>query len=146
MNPRPGFWIDLFTAFVAGAFLCSLMFQKAEAAELLIHGPSFHFDRDADYSNRNYGLGYAFDNNVVVGAYENSINRTSVYVGYLVNLNQHVGILAGVVTGYEERPVQPAVLLVLTAPLTQNWNAHLNVAPVKGGFINLSIGYQWGAT
>lgn len=31
MNPRLVFWIDLFTAFVAGAFLASLLFSPAPA-------------------------------------------------------------------------------------------------------------------
>jgi hypothetical protein len=142
MNPRLVFWIDLVTALGASALLWAMLSPKAEAAELILHGPSHHFDSQAGYNNQNFGLGYAFDNNIVVGAYDNSIRRTSVYAGYVLRLTEHVGILAGVATGYEKMPVQPAALLIFTAPITGHWLLHFNVAPVKGGFINLSLGYR----
>jgi len=150
VKPRHVFWIDLVTALGASALLWAMLSPKAEAAELILHGPSYHFDSQAGYNNQNFGLGYAFDNNVVVGAYENSLSRTtqnpgrrtSVYAGYLLRLTDHVGIMAGAVTGYEKMPVQPALLLILTAPITRQWHVHFNVAPVKGGVINLSLGYR----
>ena len=150
MKPRHVFWIDLFTALAAGALLYVGPAPEAEPAELILHGPSYHFDSEAGYNNQNFGLGYAFDNNVVVGTYENSLSRTaqnperrtSVYAGYLLRLTDHVGIMAGAVTGYEKMPVQPAALLVLTTPIIGHWRVHFNVAPVKGGVINLSLGYR----
>lgn len=125
-------------AFLAGVLLASC---NARGAELIVHGPSHHFD-NTDYNSATYGLGYRFDNNVVVGSYKNSIDRQSVYGGYLLQANRYVGLLVGAVTGYEQHTVWPAAVLVLTAPISKSFNLHLNLAPVNGGFINLSVGVK----
>jgi len=140
MNPWLVFWIDLVTAFVAGAFLWTLLFPQAQAAEIIFHGPSYHFDEERGYNNANFGLGYAFDNRAVVGTYYNSEYRASVYAGYLIELSAHVGVLIGAATGYEQQVVSPAVLLTFTVPLENRWRLHVNVAPAKDGLINLALG------
>jgi len=142
MKPRTVLWIDLVTAFVAGAFLYTLLFPQARAAELILHGSSYHFDTAAGYNNQNSGLGWVFDNDLVVGAYENSIQHTSVYAGYIARATKHIGLLAGFVTGYDKMPVQPAAVLIITVPVTKRWLAHFNVVPIDGGVINLALGYR----
>ena len=113
------------------------------ADELILHGPSYHFDRSSDFNNDNYGMGYAFDNGFVAGAYHNSIDRTTIYAGYVVRLHARVGIILGVATGYEI-PVAPAAVLNFNMPLDKQWSLHLNILPVKSGVANLAIGYQFG--
>jgi hypothetical protein len=117
------------------------------AAELILHGPSYHFS-DNGMNNANYGVGYRFDNRVVAGVYHNSLGRASVYLAYLLPVatlpwNVSADVLLGAVTGYEQMAVWPAVVPILTKPMGKNWRAHISAVPVNGGFVNLSIGYQF---
>lgn len=134
---RVAFWILLA---IAGVTLTHC--TPAPADELILHGPSYHFHAERGYNNENYGIGYRLDNNVVAGVYHNSLYNPSAYVGYVVELHQRVGILVGAVTGYERRPIWPAALLTINAPLGNRWRLHVNVAPIADGFINVALGYQ----
>ena len=116
----------------------------APADELILHGPSHHFDRSSDFNNDNYGVGYAFDNGFVAGTYHNSIDNQTVYAGYVVRLHARVGIILGVATGYGI-PVAPAAVLNLNMPLDKRWSLHLNILPIKQGVANLALGYQLGS-
>jgi len=115
--------------------------RNSGAAELILHGPSYHFDRDAGYNRANFGAGYAFDNKFVVGTYHNSEYRPSVYAGRLFPFNEHFSVLAGAVTGYQHA-ITPAAVAVFTVPIEKNWRLHINVVPFKDGFINLALGMR----
>src|SRR5262245_50333527 len=71
------------------------------AAELILHGPSLHYTHNDEQQNLNFGLGYIHDNNVALGAYRNSENSASAYLGYFYSINHHVGVIGGVVSGYQ---------------------------------------------
>ena len=120
--------------------LLLLLSLPAQAGELLLHGPSYHFG-PTEYNNANYGLGYAFDNNFVLGAYENSINKTSVYAGYCFTVTQRISVLAGAVSGYEI-PVAPAVVLSYRVPITERLGLRINLVPFGSGVINLALGVR----
>lgn len=112
----------------------------AHAGELIVQGPSYHFGKD--YNGNTPGLGYVADNNLTAGIYRNSIDRTSVYAGYRIRASERVSIVVGAVTGYHGPFIRPAAVLVLTQPINDRLAIHLNTIPVKGGFVNLSLGYR----
>ena len=120
-----------------------LVTSQARAAEIIVHGPSYHFNTAAGYYNDTYGLGYAFDNKVVVGAYRNSEEDDSVYLAYLYEFNPYIGVLAGLVTGYERADVVPAATLVLTVPVDKHLRFHVSALPIRDGFVNLSVGWKY---
>lgn len=124
------------------SLLLLLFCTAVHGAELILHGPSYHFERDKGYNNANYGLGYKFDNLLVIGAYHNSNERVSTYAGYHFSFNEHVGVVLGVVTGYQKHDIWPAAVITFTAPIGNRWNLHFNVIPVREGFINLAIGLR----
>lgn len=80
---------------------------------------SYHFDRSADFNEKNPGLGLEVQHGpgrIVGGIYRNSIDRTSVYAGYAwapqIAAGVRAGAVGGVVTGYRISPV-PLIAPVL---------------------------------
>jgi hypothetical protein len=53
------------------------------------------------YNNMNLGYSYRFDNNLKIGAYNNSVNKTTVFLGYEGQFNDNFGYVIAVGTGYE---------------------------------------------
>ena len=131
--------VDYLTAFLAGALIYSLFFGKAEAQEVLIHGPSYHFNEG--HNNNTYGLGYQYKN-FLGGVYYNSERETSIYAGYRIGLTDNLGVVLGAVTGYDRCGVCPAAVLTYRIPIAKTLNLHLNAAPISGGFINLTVGVR----
>ena len=125
-------------AFLLGAFLASC-FTQSEADELLVHGPSYHFQ--GGHNNQNYGLGYR-SGNWIGGGYYNSEYKASVYGGYRVPLTERFGVILGLVTGYEACSPCPAALLTYRIPVTKGVSVHLNAQPLGGGLINLTLGVR----
>ena len=127
----------LLIAFFCGAMLASC---QTQANELILHGPSYHFERKG-YNEENYGLGYRFEN-VTVGFYQNSIDHTSVYLGYRLGLYKRLSVVLGAVTGYETLPVMPAAVLTYSQPILKGLNLHVNLIPFKEGLINVALGWE----
>lgn len=73
------------------------------ADDLVVHGASYHFDRDkvarANMNEANYGLGYRRDN-IEIGTYLNSYHKQSAYAMELFPLVKSCGLLVGAATGY----------------------------------------------
>ena len=113
------------------------------ADELILHGPSYHFDRSSNFNNDNYGIGYVLDNGVVAGTFRNSLDNQTLYAGYLWRFHPRVGLIVGAATGYEY-PIVPAAILNFNAPISKQLSLHLNILPIKQGVANLAIGYQFG--
>lgn len=82
-----------------------------------VHISSHHLiGVDKDYNERNYGLGITNDD-YSYGFYENSYNRTSVYVFGHTSTDMwfgSAGLNYGAVTGYEYMNVMPIILPFLT--------------------------------
>lgn len=81
----------------------------AYADEMYIHTFSYHADRDENYNEENFGLGYKhylIDGNKNVsshfGFFKNSEHRTSPYAGFSIEGNGEVkiGINIGIIGGY----------------------------------------------
>lgn len=82
---------------------------------------SHHFV-DGHYNQHNYGLGFEHPTSrerlaLIAGAYDNSFNRVSAYVGVawtpLTVGPLHAGVIGGAVSGYQAHAVLPAVIPVL---------------------------------
>ena len=112
----------------------------SQAQEILLHGPSYHFDKQ--FNNGTYGLGYEYKN-FIGGGFYNSERNHSIYGGYRVPLVENLGVIVGVVTNYSRCDVCPAALLTYRVPVTKVFNLHISAAPTEGGFVNLSLGFKY---
>lgn len=79
----------------------ALLAAGASATTLGVHLVSHHWPSAPYQHNFNPGVYVRFDNHVVLGVYANTLGRTSVYAGYLLEWHG-VGVLAGAVTGYRK--------------------------------------------
>ena len=93
---------------------------------------SYHFNRETNYNERNYGLGwehkYSEETRTGAGFYKNSFYRTTGYVfaAYtpLEVLGTHWGGIGGFVSGYEEDRLS----MMIGVFGTKEWkNAGINV-------------------
>lgn len=118
---------------------------------LSLHLASAHFGADRQaYNERNLGLGV----NCAgwhAGAYRNSLDRTSTYVGRSLTWCWDLvcaGGIAAIVTGYR-RDIAPALLPLLS--IGRDWRVNLIGAPRSDdfpGFVGVSIevpvnGWRW---
>lgn len=96
--------------------------------EILIHTVSHH--PKGEYNNQNWGVGVEH-NHFHVGVYRNSINNTTVYAQYRVDIPETpFSVLGGYVSGYPETKIGGA--LMATLKMESGWNMHvLYVPPVK---------------
>ncbi len=106
-------------ALIMAMFFFALIFwtDRPKAAELVVHGVSYHFDRSQEWNERNWGLGIRFQHgngySSQFGTYENSYDRRTWYA---VGQKQwpiysvHAGVFAGTVTGYDS-PVAAGLML-----------------------------------
>lgn len=67
-----------------------------------IHLISYHAPAKDYQNNENWGV-YAAYNNFTVGAYRNTLRRTSLYAGYNVQLWGPIDITLGGVSGYQKK-------------------------------------------
>ena len=132
-------FIDYVTAFILGAVCFYLLAGKARADELLVHGPSVHFQ--GGHNNQNWGLGYR-SGDWIAGGYYNSEYEPSVYVGRRLPITEDFGVILGLVAGYEACVVCPAALLTYRIPVDKSVSVHINAQPLGGGLINLTIGIR----
>lgn len=92
---------------------------EAKAADIGVIASLFskHFDTDATFNERNYGIGVHLYNDAqsaytTAGYYRNSLDKNSLYVGGGYKLGDviSVGIEAGLVSGYTKGRVVPFVV------------------------------------
>lgn len=139
------------------AAIVALSCSTANGAEVIVHTMSVHFTPNERQNNANFGVGYLadkpcfeserFKNNMIGGVYHNTYSRVSVYGGCYVALADYndkveLGVMAGVVTGYEHA-ITPAALVIGTYRITDKWNVKASFAPIANGVANLSFGYRF---
>jgi hypothetical protein len=90
-------------------FLFALIFwtDRPRAAELVVHGVSYHFDRSQEWNERNAGLGVRFEQgnglSYQTGFYNNSYGKLTTYVVAQKEwrvMGIRAGVFGGRVTGY----------------------------------------------
>jgi hypothetical protein len=100
------------------------------------------------YNERNFGAYYISRDGWIVGVYDNSYYRTTVYAGYMLDgprfgpVGTHLAAALG--TGYEWCPgtgkLRPMLMPSLTVATPLGVSLRYSVAPAKGGvFQHLSI-------
>lgn len=87
--------------------LTGLVLQPAaKAVTLGVHLASVHMVKEGDQNNFNPGLYVKLDSGITLGAYHNTLRRTSVYLGWT---GEHelgygsVGVVVGIVNGYKQK-------------------------------------------
>lgn len=81
-------------------------FDRVDLQPAIVSGfVSHHINVKKQFNENNYGIGYRFGSDVIVGYYRNSEYANSVYAAYesrwKLTDNIHMGVLAGAVTGYQ---------------------------------------------
>ncbi len=116
--------IKMNTKNLAVVIIFTLLISPCWADELELHATSYHFDEhdDDDFNEFNIGAGYNYEFNsktyAVIGAFNNSYDKLSVYVGAKwlpIDIKFFkAGFMAGLVTGYEDdtdaNAVQPMII------------------------------------
>ncbi|MFT4171505.1 MAG: hypothetical protein QM639_03020 [Rhodocyclaceae bacterium] len=136
-------------ACVAAAAAC--VWTAVPAAELItVGGGAYHFERDLDLNEFNYGLGYERDINEEwswsAGVYKNSIRRATFYLlgnyyPYELGAGFRVGLTGGLVTGYHKSPVVP--LLAPTIEWRGKWvAAQAYVVPTVKPYVDGAVIFQ----
>lgn len=112
-----------------------------------VHLASWH--SKPGYNNANPGMYVRLSNGLVMGAYRNSLEKTSVYVGahFDVALSEHAiaGLTAGVVNGYPGnkwrigRDVVPLLVPSLALDVGRGVFARISLIPNAGGVNGTSV-------
>lgn len=106
-------------AIIMAFFLFALIFwtDRPKAAELVVHGVSYHFDRSQEWNERNLGAGLRFQHedgySTQIGTYRNSYFRQTWYaIGQKEwpVMSVKAGVFAGLVSGYDT-PVAAGLML-----------------------------------
>lgn len=84
------------------ALLCSIPARAEEALILGLHTFSKHFPTEDYQHNDNFGV-FGEYKGWRLGAYDNTLGRTSVYGGYHYQLGYGFGVMAGIVSGYQKK-------------------------------------------
>lgn len=120
----------------------------AQAQSVIFHGISYH--SHGSYNNYNYGFGYLFENRFMVGAYKNSQNSNSAYVGYNWKYNEYLSVSVLGAVGYKEFPVMALVLPTISVPVIQNIYLNIAATPLYnksfnkfGILLNSSLEYRF---
>ena len=102
------------------------------------------------YNDDNFGIGYQFDNGVLLGYYDNSFNRPTFYVGKEFLLTEHIGVIVYGATGYGPEmghKISLAGGLEYKLPINDKWGANFIGIPPFGkvsGVVNLTFSYKIG--
>jgi len=121
--------------------ICLMLFCSTVSAEELylnIHGASKHINSETQYNEKNQGIGVTWGDRwyYTAGGYNNSMNRTSIYLGggyskpviQLDDFEVTAGVMAMVVSGYNV-PVGLIVMLPTVAVGTPNVRILLGYVP-----------------
>lgn len=68
---------------------------------------SLHLGLAGDYNEVHPYVKYKYDNNVIVGAYYNSEEEVSGYVGYELDMTKKFSVELGIVSGYSSQDILP---------------------------------------
>lgn len=68
---------------------------------------TLHLGLVGEYNQVHPYARYTYDSNFIVGAYYNSEERVSGYIGYEIDITHKVSIELGVVSGYQSRDLLP---------------------------------------
>lgn len=133
-----------FFGFLTGLFLAT---SPACADTLILHLGSKHFP-SRDYNNFNPGLAYRTDSGWTLGAYRNSIRRTSVYAGrqfdWGLTPDLQASVTVGAVSGYY-RSLRPLVVPSLGLRVSPDLRFRLAFLPrvEKGGASVIHAALEW---
>jgi hypothetical protein len=110
-------------AVLAVAVMGVCMSTMAHAGDMIsVGGGAYHFDRDKDFNETNYGLGYERDWNKdltwSVGVYKNSIRRATFYglLNYYpfdLGAGFRAGVSGGLMSGYHHSAIIGAAMPTL---------------------------------
>lgn len=128
--------------FSSTSFAIDLSSDGFQVNEVYMHTISRHFSNNGIHNNDNFGMGVRFKNNLITGAYYNSLYRPTTYIAYAYDWRYHITFIGGVATGYQYA-LLPAAAIQVSYPITKNWVGAVNVVPVTGGVVHLTIGYKW---
>ncbi|HEY9101970.1 hypothetical protein [Chitinimonas sp.] len=131
------------TRWLASA-LAVLIAPLTFADELFLHGLTYHGRRhyeefrDNQWTTRHYnevnpGVGYAFDNGLILGTYRNSYYKQSVYGVYRYMFNDNFGVFAGYASNYQNHGGNAlrGGLLVRSNDLGNGWRVGLLGQPIQ---------------
>jgi len=106
-------------AAIAAVALCAI--PPAMAQTVGIHAASKHLPAYEWQNNANPGAYVRFDSGATVGAFRNTLRRTTVYAGWTwTDVVGPVDVMAAAATGYRVAPLVPLVMAsVELAP--QSW-------------------------
>lgn len=109
-NPKP--YVRSFLLLLLVFLLLQLYITVAQAEECYptVTLASYHFDREHEYNERNYGYGVGCSK-WAVGRYRNSEGGRTTYALYNYPLSKYFGIVGGVVHGYTYSEYMPLVAL-----------------------------------
>lgn len=143
----------LFLLFIAAAAI-NAHGEEVKASKLWVTpgAVSYHFNRDKEYNERNFGFGieYSLNKNwsVLAGQYQNSIGGVSKYglVGYTPwhpNRYISVGALAGAVTGYHTNKSAMLAVLPLVAVNFRHVGVNISFIPPVSKKVGGAVGVQF---
>lgn len=107
-------------------------------AAIGLHVGSMHLDptehlKSLKINDNNVGAYVEFKNNVVVGAYHNTLRKDSVYVGYVKHFKKidslEPSIVVGGVTGYPGYNIAPLVLASVSYKMEDNFYLRVSYIP-----------------
>ena len=68
---------------------------------------SIHLGLAGNYNEVHPYARYTLDNNIIAGAYYNSEEKISAYIGYEIELSERISVDFGVVSGYSSANILP---------------------------------------
>lgn len=96
-------WAMLLCGICLTMAVVTFVSPPAHAGTLGLHVGSQHFPNRPRLANANPGLYYKADNGVTVGAFRNSLSRSSVYLAYTANVWGPLDLTVGAISGYRLR-------------------------------------------
>lgn len=115
----------------AASMLLNMPAQATDTWTLGVHVATAHIPARQYQNNFNPGAYVVAPNGVAVGAYHNTVRRTSVYVGYQMRF-KHADLLLGGVTGYKEElghAVMPLVAVSRAFDIGLAWKPRVTYVP-----------------
>ena len=114
-----------------------------------VHIASKHSSYSQQWNDNNHGLYARWSNGATVGAFRNSENATSAYVGWSkdwpVVTRVDAGLMLGLVTGYQRAKVLPMVVPSIRIAATKSLGIRtsLIVNPDKSGSHAVHLSADW---
>ena len=90
---------------ILGLALAACLGSQTHAATFGLHLGGIHFPNASYQNNMNPGMYVRTDDGFTLGAYYNTLRRTSIYAGYTYELGPF-GLMGGVITGYKPKMIE----------------------------------------